>query len=70
MRGEAAGNAEADQAAIALPNRGVCNSLQFLAGRTANHLHPRGGGNSRLEVQTYERDNKTTMQFDGGIDDP
>jgi hypothetical protein len=71
VRGEAAGDAEADHAAVAVPDGTVGDRLQFAAGRAANHLHPRCGGDLRLKSQTHESDDQPTVRFDGSnIGDP
>ncbi len=71
MRGEPAGDAEADHAAIALPNRAVGDRFQFAAGGAANHLHAGCGGDFRLESQAHESDDQPTVRFDGSsIGDP
>ena len=70
MRGKTAGDPEADQAAVALANGRIGDLFQLVAGGAANYLHSRSGGDARLEVQSYERDDQAPLRFNGGIGDP
>ena len=65
MRSKPAGNAEADQTAIALPDGRVSDLFELLAGRAADHLHSWGSGDARLEVQSDKCNDEASMRFNG-----
>ena len=70
MGGEAAGNAEADHAAVTLPHGAVGNRRQLASGRAADDQDAGTRGDAGLEVQTDECDNEATRVFDSSIGKP
>ena len=70
VRGEPAGDAEADHAAVTLPDGAVGHRRQLASGRAANDQDPGARGDARLEVQTDECDDQATRLFDSSIGDP
>jgi hypothetical protein len=71
VRGQSAGDAEADQAAVALPDGAVDDRCEFTPGGAANDKHPRAGSDASLEGETDEGDDDgPVMTLDSNVGDP
>jgi hypothetical protein len=68
--GEAAGNAEADHAAVTLPDGAVGNRRQLASGRAADDQDAGTRGDASLEVQTHECNDEATRVFDSSLGKP
>ena len=67
--GEPAGNAEADHAAIALPNRALHHRGQFAFGAAAHNLDPGAGGDPGLESHADKCNDEAAFIFHRKIGD-
>jgi hypothetical protein len=68
--GEAAGNAEADHAAVTLPDGAVGDRRQLASGRAADDQDAGTRGDASLEVQTHECNDEATRVFDSSLGKP
>jgi hypothetical protein len=53
-----------------LPNGAVGDCFQFASGRTTHDQDPGSGGDARLEGQSDECDDETTVTFNGRLEEP